>query len=264
MISLLLLEPPPNRHQLALHRQRRLRRLLRLLHGPREVPLFDARAPRVGLQHQHLALHAGQQQVQLRRLLRLAVRVHHHLPPLHNRHPRRAYGPVEGHARQHQRGGGTHDAQHVRVLRPVAAEHVERDVRLPGEPLGEERADRAVHSTGEQNLPVLGAALPPGEGGGDAPHGVGALAVVHLEGEEVGVGVVGAGAHGGGEHAGVAQANEDGAVGEVGEAAGLQGEGRAPLRAAADHNGAIANRDSGGLGRRPVLGFPGGTILRAR
>ena len=99
--------------------------------------------------------------------------------------PHGADGAVEGDAREHQRGGGGVDGQHVVGVLLVGADDGGDDVDLVAEALGERGAQRAVdQAAGEDGL-VGGPALTAEERAGDLAGGVHPLLDVDGEGEEV-------------------------------------------------------------------------------
>jgi hypothetical protein len=90
----------------------------------------------------------------------------------------------EGDAGKHQRHAGAGDPQHVGVVLLVGADHGDEHLRLVGEAVGEERAQRAVDQPRRQDLLVRRAPLALDEAAGELARGVGPLAVFHREGEE--------------------------------------------------------------------------------
>ena len=93
---------------------------------------------------------------------------------------------VEGDARDHQRGRGGVDGQHVVRVDLVGADDGADDVDLVAETVGEGRAQRAVDQPAGQDGLVRALALPAEERAGDLPGGVGPLLDVDGQREEVG------------------------------------------------------------------------------
>jgi hypothetical protein len=136
-----------------------------------------------------------------------------------------ADGPVEGEAGQHERGRGAVDGDDVVGVVVVDAEHGADDLRLVAVALGEARAERPVDQAAGEHGVVGGPALPAEERAGDLARGVRLLLDVHGQGEEVDPLPDAAVAVGGHEHLGGADAGHDGALGLLGELAGLEGQG---------------------------------------
>ena len=142
-----------------------------------------------------------------------------------------ADGRVERDERAGQRDGGAVDGQDVGVVLAVGREDEGDDLRLVVEALGEERPDGPVDQPGGQDLLLGRPALALEPAAGDASRGVGVLAVVDGQREEIGVLLRLLVEDGGGEDDGVAEADDGGAVGLLGELADLDVEG---LRADGD------------------------------
>ncbi len=139
--------------------------------------------------------------------------------------PDGADGTVEGDARQHEGRRGGVDGQDVVRVDLVGAEDGADHVDLVAEALGERRAQRAVDQPAGQDGLVGRLALPAEERAGDLAGRVGPLLDVDGEREEVGALPDRPGGGGGGQQDGVADAGNDGAVGQVGQLAGLEGQG---------------------------------------
>ena len=97
----------------------------------------------------------------------------------------RADRAVEGDVRERERAAGAVDAEDVGVVLLVGRVDERDDLRLVAEGLREQRADGAVDLTGGQDLLLGGAAFALDEAAGDAPAGVGELAVFNGQREEV-------------------------------------------------------------------------------
>ena len=107
----------------------------------------------------------------------------------------------------------------------VGREDGRDDLGLVAEALREARAQRPVGQPADEDRLVGGLALAAEERAGDLARGVRAL--LDVDGEREEVDALAHGARGGRrrEHDGVADARDDGAVGELGELAGLEGQG---------------------------------------
>ena len=133
-----------------------------------------------------------------------------------------ANGGAEGNVGESQRGRGGIDANDVGIVLLVGGEDQRDDLRLVAESIGEERADGAVDLTAGENFLLAGPAFALDESAGNAAAGVGVLAVVNGEWEEVdALPGVGRG-HCGGQNDGFARGNQCGARGLLGHAAGLK------------------------------------------
>ena len=133
-------------------------------------------------------------------------------------------------ARAGQRDGGAVHREDVGIVLAVGREDEGDDLRLVVEALGEERPDGPVDQARGQDLLLRRAAFALEPAAGDPPAGVGVLAVVDGEGEEVGVLLGLLVEDGGRQHDGVAVPNDRGAVGLLGELADFDVEGfRAPM-----------------------------------
>ncbi len=132
--------------------------------------------------------------------------------------------PVERDSAHGQRGAAAHDAEHVRVVRPVVGQDVAYQLGLVHEAFGEHRTAGAIDQAGRQDFLLAGATLAAEEAAGDLAGRIHLLAVLDEE-REPALGVVGFRAGGGGaEHDRLAVADGDGAVGEARHLAGLDDE----------------------------------------
>ena len=182
---------------------------------------------RLGLDHEHCALGAGHHEVQLGRLkLRcsgiedvLAIRV---------ADTGGANRPVEGNARNGQRGRGADHGRNVGVDLGVERQHVDHDLHLVVEPLWKERAQRPVDEAGGQGLFLRGSALSLEEASGDLSRSVGLFNVIHRQGEEVLAGLRRLCSHHSGEHDGVIDTDDHRPSGLTSDFPGLEGDGVLP------------------------------------
>ncbi len=131
-------------------------------------------------------------------------------------------GPRNGISEMVQRRGRSVDAEDIGIILAVGREHERDDLRLALESLGEHRTDRAIDLAAGEHFALAHAAFALDEASGETSAGVGVLAVVHGEREEVdafaGIGVGG----GGGENDVFAEANHGRSVGLLGEFSGFK------------------------------------------
>ena len=198
---------------------------------------------------------AGHQKVDVAVSALLDGGVHHQLA-VDAAHADAAHGVDEGDLADDQGRGGAHHGEGLGGVLAVIAEHLGGDHGVAVVALFEEGAQGAVdEAAGEGFLGgLLALALEPAAG--DLASGEDRLAVVHGEGEEVDAFPGGAVAHGHEDH-GVALADDDSAVGLLGDAAGLEGDGR--VAQVHGHGGGVelqcVHEVSGALG--PSGGSPG-------
>src|SRR6185437_16268757 len=83
------------------------------------------------------------------------------------------------------RGAGGDARQHVRVILLVGRQHVQVNLHLVHEPLGEQRPQRTVDQAGGEDFLGGGAAFALHEPAGELAGGGAPLAIVHLEREKV-------------------------------------------------------------------------------
>ena len=95
------------------------------------------------------------------------------------------YRSVEGDVRERQSAAGTVDAEHVRIIFLVGRVHERDHLGLVAKGLREERADGAIDLPRGKDLLLRGAAFALDEAARDASAGVGELAILDREGEEV-------------------------------------------------------------------------------
>ena len=141
---------------------------------------------------------------------------------VHAAHAHRAHRGAKGNVgERHRRGCGV-DADHVGIVLLVRGEDQRDQLRFIAESIGEQRAHGPIDLTAGQNLFFAGPAFALDEAAGNASAGVGVLAVIHREREEVdafpGIGR----GHSGGQNYGFARGHQCGAGGLLGHAAGLK------------------------------------------
>jgi hypothetical protein len=100
-------------------------------------------------------------------------------------HAHGADGGAEGNVRQSQGASSGVDADHVRIVFLVGGEDQGDDLGLIAEAIGEERADGAIDLAAGEDFFFAGPAFTLDEAAGNTSAGVGVLALVHGEGEEV-------------------------------------------------------------------------------
>ena len=176
-----------------------------------------------GLDHAERLVVAGDHQVELGVVPALEVAGEQHQLAVQLADADRAQGALEGDLADVQRREGGDHREDVGAVVPVVAEHLAHHLDLLTEALGEQRPDRTVDQPHGQDL--LGRRTPFAleEAPGDLPGGVGLLAVVDGQGEEVEVFPAGTGA-GGGEDLGLAVGDDAGPVGLAGDLTGLDGQ----------------------------------------
>ena len=161
--------------------------------------------------HHHAVARAGDDYVQ-RAFFKLAVGGVDHEAAAHVAHAGYAYGAFERDVGHRQRGGRSHEAQHVQGRFLVDGHGGEYYLDFVAEALGEERAKGAVGEAGYEDAVCAGPAFSPEEAAGDFAPGVEPLFELDCEGEEVDS--LSGLAHGcGGEYYAIALAHEHGAVG---------------------------------------------------
>jgi hypothetical protein len=131
---------------------------------------------------------------------------------------------VERDVRDAQRDARADHGRDVRVVGAVVRQREGADLDFVPHVLREKRADGAVGEAADQDLPVALLALALEEAAGDAPRGVGALAVVHGQREEIAVQPRFLAHDGRRESDGVADADDDGAVGLRGHGAHFEAD----------------------------------------
>ncbi len=175
---------------------------------------------RARLDHHQAVLAPGDDDVEAR-LLALGVgRVDHDLVA-DQRHAHRRDGLLDRNLRQRQRGPRAGDGQHVRVVVGVGREHQGDDLGLVMPAGREQRAQRPVDGPARQHFLLGRLPLALEEPAGDAARRVGVFPVVHGEGKEIDPLALGMVVAGGDEHDGVAVADDDRAVGLLGQLARL-------------------------------------------
>jgi hypothetical protein len=120
--------------------------------------------------------------------------------------------------------GGRHHGDDVGIVLEIVRQHGHDDLGVVAVAIGKERTDRTVDEAGDQGLLLGRAAFALEVAAGDAAGRVGALLVVHREGQEVDARLRLLGRDDGGEHGGLAVGGDDGAVGLTGHLAGFEHE----------------------------------------
>ncbi len=140
------------------------------------------------------------------------------------------------HLRERQRGGRAGEGEHVAVVVGIGRDHRRDDLRLEAPARREQRANRPVDDAARQRLFLGRLALALEEAARDAARGVGVLAIVDRQRQEIDAFAGTGRMTGGDEHHGVALADDDRTVGLLGQPAGLDGEGLlTDLNLALDH-----------------------------
>ena len=126
----------------------------------------------------------------------------------------------ERNLRRVQRGRGGDEREHVGRVLLVGRDHVDEDLDFVLEAFGEERANRAVDDARREDLEVAGPPFALDVAARNLAGGVGLLAVLDEQREEV-ERALGVAHRDGGEHHRVAELDEGGTGGLLGHAAGL-------------------------------------------
>ena len=137
--------------------------------------------------------------------------------------PDRADGAVEGHPGQHQGGRGADHRQHVRIIGAVGGDRARLDLHLVAIRIGEQRPDRPVDQPRRQDLLGGRPALALDEAAGELARGIGLLAVIDGQGEEIEALPAGRGDDGDQRHR-VADSHDHGTAGLLGEMTGLDAQ----------------------------------------
>ncbi len=133
-----------------------------------------------------------------------------------------ANGGAEGNVGESQSGSGGIDADHVGIVFLVGGEDQGDDLGFIAETIREERTDGAIDLAAGEHFFLAGPTFALDEAAGNAAAGVGVLAVVNGEGEEVdSLSGIGRGDCGG-QNNGFARGDQCGARGLLGHAAGLK------------------------------------------
>ena len=131
---------------------------------------------------------------------------------------------VERDAGERQRRGRAVHGEHVRVILLIPGDHEADDLDLVPEAFREQGTDRPVDQAGGQRLLHHGRAFALEVPARDAAASIRALAVLHRQGKEVLRVSRGLGADAGRQHHRAAVADDDRAIGLLGDLAGLDGE----------------------------------------
>ena len=134
-------------------------------------------------------------------------------------------GPLNGHARQGQRGGGCDHRQNVGIVLHVVRQRGDDHLGLVAPAVDEQRADRTVDQAGDQRFLFGRTAFALEIAAGNAARGIGLFLVVDGERQEVDALARRFRGDDGGEHHGLAIGRHDGAVGLAGDLAGFKLEG---------------------------------------
>ncbi len=178
----------------------------------------------LALHHQHRAPRAGDDEIELalRELRRPRVE---HVLAVDVADARGADRPVERDAADRQRRAGADHRRDVGLHVGVQAQHVDDDLHLVEEAVGEQRPDRAVDEPAGQRLELARAPLALEEAAGDLAGRVGLLDVVDGEREEVLAGLCLTLGDDGGQHDGVFHRDHDGTGALAGDLARLERDG---------------------------------------
>ena len=122
-------------------------------------------------------------------------------------------------------GGGTVDGEDVGIDLAVCGEQDADDLGVVEVILGEERAERTIRHAGGQDLLLARTSFALEVTAGELADGGGLLLVIDGQGKEVLAFLDGGGGNGADKHDGLAGSNDDGTVGELGDLAGLDGDG---------------------------------------
>ena len=174
-----------------------------------------------GLDHRDGLGGAGDDQVELRLLGLLQGRVDDELVA-HQADAHGADRAGEGHLREHQRGGRAVEGEDVERVDLVHRQDRRDDLGLVAVALGPQRPDRPVGHARGQGRPVARARLALDEAAGDLARGVHPLLDVHRQREEVRARARRLRAHRRHQHHRVPRADDDRAVGLLGQLAGLE------------------------------------------
>ena len=166
---------------------------------------------RARLDH-HDAVHgADDHQVELAFALFVVGRIDDELA-VHLSDAHRANRAVKRNVRHAQRHRRTVNAGNIGIVGGIRRQHHGDDLGLAAEAFGEQRPNRAIDLPAGQNLALAGTPFALDESARNASGGVGVLAVIHREGEEVdALAGIGVGASGGENHV-IANAHYAGTV----------------------------------------------------
>ena len=143
---------------------------------------------------------------------------------IHAANPDCAHGGAEGNVGESQCAGGGVDADHIGVVFLVGGEDQCNHLGLVAEAVRKERTDGAVNLAASENFLLAGPAFTLDKAAGDAPAGICVLAVIHGKWEKVDAFPGFSGGYGGGQYNGFARADQCGARGLLGHAAGLKNQ----------------------------------------
>ncbi len=137
-------------------------------------------------------------------------------------HPHRRDRPVVRDVGDFQRGRSRDQREHVGIVVAVGREHRDDDLGFLVVALGKQRAHRAVDQPRGQDFFFRGTALALKKAAGDFAGGEGLFLVVDGQRQEVDIGSRLVGRHDGREHYRLAILGQHGAMGLLGQPAGLQ------------------------------------------
>ncbi len=169
-----------------------------------------------GFHHHHRLFGADHDEIEVRHVAQAVGGVHHHLA-VDQAHPHRAHRVVERDVGEHQRHRGAVDGQDVRIVLAVGREAEGDDLGVGGVAFGEQGAQRAVDLAGGDDLLLRRPAFALEEAPGNAARGVGVLAIVDRQRQEVPLGGTFVLHAGRGEHDRIAVADGAGPVGLLGQ-----------------------------------------------
>ncbi len=135
---------------------------------------------------------------------------------------------------QAHRGRGSDQREHVGVILLIRRHHGRHDLGLVRELLAEQRAHRTIDQARAEHLLLGRTSFPLEETPGDPAGGVGALAVIDRERDEIATERRSLGGTGGHQHDGVSESNDGGAARQLRHLAGADGE-RPPTEVQRDH-----------------------------
>ncbi len=141
--------------------------------------LFCAR-----LDHHDAVLVADYHDVHCRRGALRVGGIHHKLA-VHASHAHRAHRRAKRNVGERQSRGRAIDADHIGVVFLVGGKNQRNQLRFIAKSIREERAQRPIDLATRQNLLFAGPALALDKSAGNASAGVGVLAVIHREREEI-------------------------------------------------------------------------------
>ncbi len=177
-----------------------------------------------GLDHDHLFAGRHHSHIQVGFFGLLSGGVDHQLS-VHIADLQRAHRTAPGDVGDCQGGGGADEGGNFRGAVVVHAHDGTHNRHVVAEVAGEQGTDWPVNDAAGENTLLAGTPLPAEEAAGDTAHGVHLLLKVHAEGEEVDAVPRAGGGGGRDQDSGLAVCDHHGGVGQLGDLAGLQGQG---------------------------------------